>query len=183
MNGPNAITLTRVILTPVFLAALLWRPEGDVLLPGRDFWAAGIFLLASATDGLDGYLARSRGLITNLGKFLDPLADKLLVSAALIGLVQLERAPAWIVWLILAREFAVTGLRAVAADAGLVIAARASGKIKTVSQMAAILVLLLPPAPFTWLGCDPGLLLLYAAAALTLWSGADYIRQVRGVIK
>ncbi|MDR1605446.1 MAG: CDP-diacylglycerol--glycerol-3-phosphate 3-phosphatidyltransferase [Gracilibacteraceae bacterium] len=182
MNGPNRITLARILLTPIFLAALLWRPEETAHLPGRAYWAAGIFFLAAATDVWDGYLARSRGLITVLGKFLDPLADKLLVSAALIALVQLQRVEAWLVWLILAREFAVTGLRAVAAAAGTVIAASNLGKAKTVSQTLAVFVLLLPPVLFYPLPADPGLILLYAAAVLTLWSGADYIWRARGAL-
>jgi CDP-diacylglycerol--glycerol-3-phosphate 3-phosphatidyltransferase len=176
------ITLARIMLTPFFLAAMLWRPEAAPLWPGRDFLPAGLFLLIAATDALDGYLARSRGLVTNLGKFLDPLADKLLVSAALIGLVQLQRAEAWLVWLILAREFAVTGLRAIAAAGGTVIAASVLGKAKTVSQMAAVFILLLPPPPFTWLSREPGALLLYLAAILTLWSGADYLLRARGAL-
>jgi CDP-diacylglycerol--glycerol-3-phosphate 3-phosphatidyltransferase len=182
VNGPNRITLARILLTPVFLAVLLWQPAAAAQLPGRAYWAAGLFVLAAATDVWDGYLARSRGLITVLGKFLDPLADKLLISAALIALVQLQRAEAWLVWLILAREFAVTGLRAVAAAAGTVIAASNLGKAKTVSQTLAVFVLLLPPTLFQDLPADPGSWLLYAAAALTLWSGADYLLRARGTL-
>jgi CDP-diacylglycerol--glycerol-3-phosphate 3-phosphatidyltransferase len=183
VNAPNTVTLARILLTPLFLALLLWRPENARPGFGSVFGPAVLFALIAATDALDGYLARSRGLITTLGKFLDPLADKLLVSAALIGLVQLQRAEAWLVWLILAREFAVTGLRAVAAAEGLVIGASALGKVKTITQMTAVFILLLPPPSFTWFAREPGLILLYLSAFLTLWSGAAYFRQVYKAFK
>jgi CDP-diacylglycerol--glycerol-3-phosphate 3-phosphatidyltransferase len=184
MNTPNAITLSRIALTPVFLLVLLWSPGGAPWSPWQDVWAAALFLITAGTDGLDGYIARSRGLVTNLGKILDPLADKLLVSAALIALVGLGQAPAWVVWLILAREFAVTGLRAIAASAsGAVIAASWLGKVKTVTQMAAVLALLLEARLPLMAGVTPGLPLLYLALAMTIWSGADYIYQARDCLK
>src|SRR5690625_5328287 len=143
MNIPNKITLSRICLIPIFILNLSvpfnwgeWQ-VGDYHLQVTHFVAGIIFLVASLTDWLDGYYARKYNLITNMGKFLDPLADKLLVSAAFILLVQMELAPAWIVILIISREFAVTGLRLVAAGEGIVLAASSMGKLKTVSQIAA----------------------------------------------
>jgi CDP-diacylglycerol--glycerol-3-phosphate 3-phosphatidyltransferase len=139
-----------------------------------------IFIGASLTDLLDGKIARKRGLVTNFGKFIDPIADKLLVMAALVLLVGQGRMPSWVCIVMLAREFAISGFRLVAADSGKVIAAGPLGKIKTVLQMSAIIALLLltPPAAFPYLG-NFGVILAnvitYAAAVMTLWSGADYI--------
>lgn len=144
MNLPNKITLSRICLIPIFIFMLSIPLDlgawdiGTTSLPITHFIATLIFLIASMTDWLDGYLARKYQLITNMGKFLDPLADKLLVSAAFILLVELGLAPAWIVILIISREFAVTGLRLVAAGEGIVLAASNMGKLKTVSQILAI---------------------------------------------
>lgn len=176
MNLPNTLTLIRIIMIPIFLVVYLVRtPDGAAYFPSQDYIAAAIFIIASATDGIDGYIARKYKLVTNLGKFLDPLADKLLVSAALIALVQLNMAPAWIVWAILAREFAVTGIRAIAAADGVVIAASKLGKWKTVSQILAITLLILKDWPFSYLNIHLGQPLLYIAFALTFISGIDYI--------
>src|SRR5690625_4095648 len=145
MNIPNKITLSRIFLIPIFILLLSipfswgeWN-IGETTLPITHFVAALVFAFAASTDWLDGYYARKYNLITNLGKFLDPLADKLLVSAALILLVELDLAAAWIVILIISREFAVTGMRLVAAGEGIVLAASNMGKLKTVTHILAIL--------------------------------------------
>ncbi|MEN8076245.1 CDP-diacylglycerol--glycerol-3-phosphate 3-phosphatidyltransferase [Clostridioides difficile] len=138
MNLANKLTMIRIFLVPIFLIFIAVRgiPYGSVI-------ATLIFIIASLTDQLDGYIARSRNQITNFGKFMDPLADKLLVTAALISLVELHLIPAWAAVIIIAREFAVSGLRTLAAAEGTVIAASWWGKIKTVTQIAAIVLLLL----------------------------------------
>ena len=171
MNLPNSITMVRIFLVPVFLLLVLIKiPYGALL-------ATAVFVLAAATDGLDGYLARRNRQVTDLGKILDPLADKLLVSAALIALVEMHKLPSWIVVLILGREFAITGLRTVAASRGLIIAASRLGKWKTLSQIFAIATILTEDA---WtVALSPALhllgrLILIVAVILTLWSGIDY---------
>ena len=138
MNLANKLTLLRVILVPVFLIFLIGKgiPYGSII-------ATLIFIIASLTDQLDGYIARSRNQITNFGKFMDPLADKLLVTAALVSLSEMHLISGWIVVVIIAREFAVSGLRTLAASDGIIIAASWWGKLKTVTQMAAIITLLL----------------------------------------
>ncbi|MBP3916787.1 MULTISPECIES: CDP-diacylglycerol--glycerol-3-phosphate 3-phosphatidyltransferase [unclassified Clostridium] len=138
MNLANKLTMIRIFLVPVFLVFITVKdiPYGSII-------ATVIFIIASLTDQLDGYIARSRNQITNFGKFMDPLADKLLVTAALVSLVELKLVPGWAVVVILAREFAVSGLRTLAASDGIVIAASWWGKIKTVTQMIAIIILLL----------------------------------------
>ena len=138
MNLANKLTMIRIFLVPVFLVFITVKeiPYGSII-------ATFVFIIASLTDQLDGYIARSRNQITNFGKFMDPLADKLLVTAALVSLVELKLVAGWAVVVILAREFAVSGLRTLAASDGIVIAASWWGKIKTVTQMIAILLLLL----------------------------------------
>ena len=138
MNLANKLTLIRIFLVPVFLLFIATKD-----IPYGSFIATFIFILASITDKLDGYIARSRNQITNFGKFMDPLADKLLVTAALISLVELQVVPGWAAVVIIAREFAVSGLRSIAASQGRVIAASWWGKIKTVIQIIAIILLLL----------------------------------------
>lgn len=180
MNIPNKITLSRICLIPIFIIILSvdfnWGEWsiGTTSLPVSHFVAALIFLVASLTDWLDGYYARKYHLVTNMGKFLDPLADKLLVSAAYILLVELDLAAAWIVILIISREFAVTGLRLVAAGEGVVLAASNMGKLKTVSQISSIAFLLLHNYPFSYLGIPFDTILLYIALILTTWSGIEY---------
>lgn len=147
--------------------------NGEVY-PVTHLVAAIIFIIASATDWLDGYYARKYNLITNMGKFLDPLADKLLVSAAFILLVELDLIAAWIVILIVSREFAVTGLRLVAAGEGIVLAASSMGKLKTASQLSAIALLLLHNFPFTYIDIPVDTIVVYIALLLTVWSGIDY---------
>ena len=183
MNLPNRLTLARIVLIPVFMTFLLLQdPKGQTLFPHQDMVAAVIFILASATDGLDGYIARKRHQVTNLGKFMDPLADKLLVSAALISLVELGAVTAWVAWIILAREFAVTGLRAIAAVDGVVISASILGKIKTITQVVAISAILLNDWPLSIIGIHIGQRLLYIALIFTVISGLDYLRKVRKLL-
>lgn len=184
MNLPNRVTLARIILVPVFMVFLLLEiPAGNQIIPHQDLVAAGIFILAAATDGLDGYIARKRGQVTVLGKFMDPLADKLLVSAALISLVQMGDVPAWVAWTILGREFAVTGLRALAAADGQVIAASKLGKVKTVSQVVSISLILVDDFPFSLWGIHLGQPLLYVALFFTLVSGVDYLVKSRKLLR
>ena len=168
LNLPNALTLLRILAVPVVVVALLGEtPNGDAL-------AAGVFALAALTDGLDGYFARSRDAVTTFGKLMDPLADKLLITAALVSLVSLNRLQAWVAMVIIAREIAVTGLRAIAAERGVVISASWMGKLKTVLQIAAIFALIAAnPAP-TWVN-----VLVYVAVAATVISGADYFLGIR----
>lgn len=141
-----------------------------------------IFIFASVTDWLDGYIARKYSLVTNMGKFLDPLADKLLVSAAFIILVELGTAPSWIVIVIISREFAVTGLRLILAGGGEVVAANQLGKIKTVTQILAIVSLLLNNIYFESIGIPFGTIVLYVALLFTVWSGVDYFYKNRKVL-
>ena len=168
LNLPNALTVMRILLVPVLVVALLDEtPNGDAL-------AAGVFALAAFTDGLDGYFARSRNAVTTFGKLMDPLADKLLIVAALVSLVSLDRLAAWVAMVIIARELAVTGLRAVAAERGVVISASWLGKAKTILQVGAVFALIaFDPAPL-WVD-----ILLYVAVAMTLISGADYFLGLR----
>jgi CDP-diacylglycerol--glycerol-3-phosphate 3-phosphatidyltransferase len=168
LNIPNALTMLRILAVPVVVVALLGEiPNGDLL-------AGIVFAVSAFTDGLDGYIARRKGEVTTFGKLMDPLADKLLVVAALVSLVSLDRLQAWIAMVIIARELAVTGLRAVAVEQGVVIAASWLGKLKTALQIAAILALIaVDPAT---LAVD---LLVYAAVAATVVSGADYFFGVR----
>jgi CDP-diacylglycerol--glycerol-3-phosphate 3-phosphatidyltransferase len=168
LNAPNVLTLLRILLVPVLVVALLEEtPDGDVI-------AAAVFALAALTDGLDGYIARRRKQVTTFGKLMDPLADKLLVIAALISLVSLDRLAAWVAMVIIARELAVTGLRTIAAEQGVVIAASWLGKLKTALQVAAITCLIaFDPSP-AWVDA-----LLYVAVAVTVISGADYFLGLR----
>ena len=188
LNLANKITLLRILLIPIFMIFMFVDFSlGAVMLfnqaiPVHHLFGALIFILASATDWIDGYIARKYHLITNLGKFLDPLADKILVTAALIALVQMEAAPAWIVIVILSREFAVTGIRLIAAGEGDVIAASNLAKWKTASQIIAIAALLLYNIPFTLISfpfCD---VMLWIALILTIWSGFDYFWKNRQLL-
>jgi CDP-diacylglycerol--glycerol-3-phosphate 3-phosphatidyltransferase len=183
VNLPNKITISRICMIPVFMIIMLpsidWGTWviNDVELPISHFVGAIIFIIASTTDWIDGYYARKHNLVTTLGKFLDPLADKLLVSAALIILVGYELAPAWIVILIISREFAVTGLRLVLAGEGEVVAANQLGKIKTWTQIIAISALLLHNLPFAWINFPFADIALYVALFFTIWSGWDYFAK------
>ena len=168
LNIPNVLTVLRIVAVPVIVVALLDEtPNGDAL-------AAAVFTLAAVTDGLDGYIARRRQEVTTFGKLMDPLADKLLVVAALIALVSLDRLAAWVAMVIIARELAVTGLRSLAAERGVVIAASWLGKVKTALQVAAIIALIIwNPTP---VAVD---VLVYVAVAATVISGADYFFGLR----
>ena len=171
MNLPNKLTLFRVVLIPFFVFFLLapyFEGYGNYI-------AVAIFIVASITDFLDGKIARKYNLVTNFGKFMDPLADKLLVCSALICLIQLELIPAWVVIIIIAREFIISGFRLVASDNGVVIAASYWGKFKTAFQMLTVIVLILniPNKVFTILGT----VLIYVSLALTVISLIDYIAK------
>lgn len=169
MNLPNKITMLRIMMIPFFIAALL------IEFPYHQPIAAALFIVAALTDSLDGHLARSRNLITDFGKFMDPLADKLLVCSALICFVQLGSVPAWMVIIIIAREFAITGLRTLAASDGIVIAASKWGKAKTMSQMIAIVIILFNDWPFSIINIPMGSIMMVIATILTLISGIDYL--------
>lgn len=177
MNLPNKLTLFRVILIPFFVFFLLapfFEGYGNYI-------AAAIFVVASITDFLDGHIARKYNLVTNFGKFMDPLADKLLVCSALICLIDLSLIPAWIVIIIIAREFIISGFRLVAADNGVVIAASYWGKFKTTFQILMVIVLILniPTPLFYWLG----IALTYLSLALTVISLVDYMVKNRQVLQ
>jgi len=152
MNLPNTLTLVRMFRVPLLVVVLLTEFEGrQILGVSKEILGAGIFAIASITDWLDGYLARRRRQVTWLGQMLDPIADKLLTSAAFISLVQLNLAPAWMVALIIGREFAITALRSLAYTKGITIPASPLGKIKMASQVTAILLLIIGGGPLPWL--------------------------------
>jgi len=179
LNLPNILTLCRIACVPVIVILLL----DDSRQMG--FWAALVFSVAAITDWVDGYLARKWEIVTVMGKFLDPLADKLIVMAAMIMLIPLQRIPAWAVFLIIARETLVTGLRSVASSEGIIIAASNLGKYKTIFQMVAIIGLLLHYDYYWLLGLRwelfhvnmhfVGTIFFYVSFALTMWSGGDYL--------
>ncbi len=169
INLPNALTLLRIFLVPFLVVVLLTKFEG------REIVALAIFLTATATDFFDGWLARRRGEITTLGTLLDPIADKLLISAAFISLVEVGLAPAWMVVVVVGREFAVTGLRAIASDQGIFIAASGWGKAKMASQIATISLLILSER-YSDLALA-GKIALWVVVAVALASGAQYFTQ------
>ena len=192
MNLPNKLTLLRIILTPIFMAVLYWG------FPGADYAALAIFIVASLTDMLDGKIARKYNLVTDFGKFADPLADKILVVAAMLWFVEAGRMPAWMVMIVITREFAVSGLRMIASDNGRVIAAGWSGKVKTASTMVCIVVMLamgpvlesytqaltsfsapFPPIFIVWI--DP--LCCWIITLTTLDSGVEYFVKNKDVIR
>lgn len=166
MNLPNKLTMFRVILIPVFIVVLM---TGLIADPINRYIGTLIFCVASFTDYLDGHIARKYNLVTNFGKFMDPLADKLLVSSALICMIEMGMLPAWIVIIIISREFIITGFRLIAAEGGLVIAASWWGKIKTVTQMIMIILLLLGVQGII------ATILIFLATLFTVISGVDYI--------
>ena len=177
MNLPNKLTLFRVILVPLFLIFLLY----DVA--GFDWLALITFVVASLTDLIDGKIARKYNLVTNFGKFADPLADKLLVSAALIGFCAMGRLNPWFVFIIIAREFIVTGLRIVAISSGKVIAAGMSGKIKTVLQMVGLTIMLFDEIYMIKIfGISLSYVVMIAAVIMTVYSGCEYIIQNKSLI-
>ncbi len=176
VNVPNLLSLSRILLAPFVMVLLLYTRVGRGIpflrawgfgLTYSDLAAGLVFIVAALTDTADGYIARKKGLITNLGKFIDPLSDKVLVMAALIALLELHRLSGWMVMIIVARDFMVSGLRMVAAVEGRVIAASRLGKVKTVFQIIAIVMMIfrLPLA----------LYVMYVSIALTVWSGIVYV--------
>lgn len=168
MNLPNKLTVLRVIMVPFFVFFMLWDGLGET---GR-YIAAALFILASMTDWLDGYLARKDHLVTDFGKFMDPIADKLLVCSALICLVEKQMLPGWIVIVIIGREFIISGFRLVASDKGVVIAASYWGKFKTVSQMLMVILLILDLGGVFQVIAQ---ILVWVSLALTVISLIDYL--------
>jgi len=198
LNLPNVITMARIAAIPLLCFLLLspGRENGLLLPPVQDscFWAAALFAVASVTDWLDGYLARRMGIVTVFGKFLDPIADKLIVMAALIMILPFDRVPAWMVLVILGREMIITGLRAIASDEGIVIHASNLGKYKTIFQLVAIIGLLLHYDYRWFFSVDHPLLVvnmhhvgmfyLWIATIITIWSGLDYLYKfIRVIVK
>jgi CDP-diacylglycerol--glycerol-3-phosphate 3-phosphatidyltransferase len=173
LNVPNVLTVLRILLVPVLVVALTTETKnGDTI-------AAIVFAIASLTDGLDGYIARSRKSITTFGKVMDPIADKMLITAALIALVSLDRLAAWVAMVIVAREFAVSSLRVAAAAEGAIIPASILGKIKTVIQVVAVMALIAAENPHaTWVDVLVGLMVV-----ATVVSGVDYFLNVRREIE
>jgi CDP-diacylglycerol--glycerol-3-phosphate 3-phosphatidyltransferase len=171
LNAANVLTLIRISLVPVLVAVLLSA------LPEADLLAAIVFIVASATDALDGWIARRREEITTFGKLMDPLADKLLITAALVSLVALYRLDAWVAMVIIAREFAVTGLRMLAVEQGHVIPANVWGKLKTTTQVAMVLALIWADRPAAWVD-----VLVYFTVAITVASGVTYFVGLRKLL-
>lgn len=202
MNLPNKITLSRIVMVPFFMlfvipfpdwvlqsgALLFIRPQleaiNNFILNYGNYIAAGFFIIAASTDGVDGYIARKRKQITRFGIFMDPIADKLLVTAALIALVQRNELTGWAAMIIIAREYIVTGLRLVATGEGIVIAASNWGKLKTVTQIIAIVISLMHNFPFTIVTDFPvDRYAMLIASIVTLYSGYDYIKKNIKVIE
>ena len=177
MTTANKITLVRIVMIPVFLVLLLCES-----IPYHMWIAAVWFAVAAFTDGLDGHIARSRNQITTFGKFADPLADKLLISAAVIGFVEVFELPSWIAFVIIAREFIVTGLRLIAISDGKVIAASMVGKVKTVVQIVAILLCMVIDSSIQVWDIALTTWLMGIAAVVTVYSGVCYLVQNRGLL-
>lgn len=193
MNLANRITLARIFLVPIIMFFLLVNlPLPPIHIPefnGKEFIitynqiiACLIFIIAASTDSLDGYIARKHKLVTNLGKLLDPLADKLLITTALISLVEMDKLDAWIAIVIISREFAVTALRQVALLERIVIPASKWGKWKTATQITAIIALLINNFPFFFIDFRFDLFATWVAAAITIYSGVDYFVKSKNVI-
>lgn len=188
MNLANRITLARIFLVPIIMFFLLVNVKfphvriEQFTITYNQIIAALIFIIAASTDSLDGYIARKRKLVTNLGKLLDPLADKLLVSAVLISLVEMSKLDAWIAIVIISREFAVTGLRQIALLEGTVMAASKWGKWKTAAQITAIIALLINNFPFAFIDFRFDLVASWIAAIITVYSGFDYFIKNKHVI-
>ncbi|MGE5415294.1 MAG: CDP-diacylglycerol--glycerol-3-phosphate 3-phosphatidyltransferase [Acidobacteriota bacterium] len=172
MGIPNLITLTRIVLIPIFMFFLLTKWHYGIYV------GAAIFTLAALTDSLDGYYARKNKQVTKLGMFLDPLADKLMITAVLVSLVELHRVSALVVFIILAREFAVTGLRAIKAEEGQVIPASKWGKTKTFTQIVAIIMVILAPIFNSEMAITVATGAMWIAVVVTVISGYDYFRKL-----
>ncbi|GAA3406508.1 CDP-diacylglycerol--glycerol-3-phosphate 3-phosphatidyltransferase [Paenibacillus hodogayensis] len=189
MNLANRITVARIFLVPVIMFFLLVNLNLPPIrieqfsITYNQIIAVLIFIIAASTDSLDGYIARKHKLITNLGKLLDPLADKLLVSAVLVSLVDMGKLDAWIAIVIISREFAVTGLRSICAAEGIVLAASKLGKWKTGAQITAIIALLINNFPFAFLDIPFDLIASWVAAIITIYSGIDYFAKNWHVIQ
>lgn len=186
MNLANKITISRILATPIFLFFLVPGWFGQFL--GLNQWgryvAAVIFILASLTDMIDGNIARKHNMVTELGKFLDPVADKLLVTSALIAFIKTDNLSVWAVFIIIAREFIVTGFRIIAAGRGVVIAADKWGKVKTVVQIIAIVAILIRNFPISLITDFPlGMVLMYIAVVLTVISGVNYLAKNAKVLR
>lgn len=177
MNLANRITILRVLMIPVFMIFMLAK------FPYHFEAALIVFIAASLTDKLDGYIARKYNMITDFGKFMDPLADKLMVTGAYAVLLQIGRIEAWIVFVILAREFAVTGLRGLAAAQNVIIAASKYGKLKTVTQIISIAVLIWDNYPFSLINLPIDVIMVYIALITTVLSGFDYFKKNIMVLK
>lgn len=189
MNLPNKLTVLRICMIPIFILVvgvpLDWGrlTVGTTTVAVTQIVGAIIFAIASITDWLDGKIARSQGLVTNFGKFADPLADKMLVMTAFIMLVGQDKAPAWVVAIIVCRELAVTGLRLLLVEHGEVMAAAWPGKVKTATQMVAIILLLINNIPFNLIGLPLDQIMLYACLVFTIYSGVDYFAKNSAVFK
>lgn len=188
MNLPNKLTLLRILLIPIFILLISIQTTTYAEVFGSKLFvlhilAMLVFTAASFTDYLDGHIARKYQLVTNFGKFADPLADKMLVMTALVSLVSLGKAPAWIVSIIVCRELAVTGLRILLVNDGEVLAAAWPGKIKTATQMVAVIFLLMDDFPFKLLFGSVGTYFLYICLFFTIYSGVDYFWKNRHVFK
>ena len=200
MNLPNKLTISRILLVPVFLLIIVPIPEwiinssllsfmssqleavNNFIINYGNYIAAFLFFIAASTDGLDGYIARKRKQVTRFGKFLDPIADKLLVTAALVALVERNELSSWVAVIIIGREFMITGLRLVAASDGIVIAASKWGKIKTVTQIVAILAVLMKYYVHMLFGFPLEMFLMFIAIVATIYSAYDYIVKNAHVI-
>ncbi|MEW9697648.1 CDP-diacylglycerol--glycerol-3-phosphate 3-phosphatidyltransferase [Paenibacillus sp. SI8] len=188
MNLANRITVARILLVPIIMFFLLIQVKfphiriEEFSITYNQIIAALIFIIAASTDSLDGYIARKRKLVTNLGKLLDPLADKLLVTAVLVSLVEMGKVDAWIVIVIISREWAVTGLRQIALLEGTVMAASKWGKAKTATQITAIIALLINNFPFTFINFPFDVIASWVAAIITLYSGIEYFVKNKHVI-
>ncbi len=188
MNLANRITLARIFLVPIMTFFLLVKLDvnpltiGNYSITWNQVFATLLFIIAASTDGLDGYIARKRKIVTNLGKLLDPLADKLLVAAVLISLVEIGKLDAWVAIVIISREWAVTGLRQIALLDGTVMAASKWGKWKTAVQITMIIVILLNNFPFNFIDLQMDVVTIWAAVAITVYSGIDYFVKNKNLI-
>lgn len=171
MNLPNKLTVLRILLIPVFMVVLYWG------FPGAAYVALAIFIIASLTDLLDGKIARARNLVTDFGKFADPLADKMLTTAAMLWFVEIGQMPAWALLIVICREFGVSGLRMLAADSGRVIAAGWSGKVKTAATMVCLVLMFLPIPAVLNTVC------VWMIVVTTLYSGVEYFMKNKDVFR
>lgn len=171
MNLPNKLTVLRILLIPVFMVVLYWG------FPGAAYVALAIFIIASLTDLLDGKIARARNLVTDFGKFADPLADKMLTTAAMLWFVEIGQMPAWALLIVICREFGVSGLRMLAADSGRVIAAGWSGKVKTAATMVCLVLMFLPIPAVLNTVC------VWVIVVTTLYSGVEYFMKNKDVFR